>query len=93
MNALHSLVRKYSPEILFLSEIKSNKTEIRRIQDKLRFDKSVCVEAKGRAGGLALFCMGDADVKVKDMDEYFTDFHVCEEGGRTWRRCEARTSF
>lgn len=55
MNALQSLVRKYSSGFLFLSETKSTKKEIRRIQDRLRFDKSVCVEAITRAGGLALF--------------------------------------
>lgn len=55
INSLKSLVRKYSPEILFLSEIKSNKLEVRRIQEKLRYDRSDCVEANGRAGGLALF--------------------------------------
>lgn len=55
VSELLSLVRRYSPEILFLSETKSNKSEIRRIHDKLGFDNNMCVEAKGRAGGLDLF--------------------------------------
>lgn len=55
INALSYLVRKYSPEILFLRKTKSKKAEIRRLQEKLRFDRSICVEAVGRVGGLALF--------------------------------------
>lgn len=85
MSALYSLVRKYSPEILFLSETKSNKTEIRRAQDKLRFDHSVCVEATGRAGGLALFWMNEASVNINLMNEHIIDFHVRNDNMSSWR--------
>lgn len=43
------------------------------------------MEAKGRAGGLALFWGKEADVKVIAMDDHFIDFHVCVDGERTWR--------
>lgn len=35
------------------------KKKIRRVQEKLRFDKCACVEANGRSGGLAIFWMED----------------------------------
>ena len=49
VNSLFDLVRKYSPEVLFLSETKSSTSDIRKIQCKLLFDHSDCVEAVGKA--------------------------------------------
>lgn len=85
INALCSLVRKYSPEIVFLSERKSNKREIRRVQDRLRFDKSVCVEACGRARGLALFWMEELDISNVVLNDHYIDCTVSTEDGCSWR--------
>lgn len=85
VGALTSLVRKYSPEILFLSETKSNQSEIRRVQDKLGFDKSLCVEARGRAGGLALFWVKEVEVMERKVEDHFMDVFVRSDGGRKWR--------
>lgn len=85
INALSSLVRKYSPENLFLSETKSNKAEIRRIQEKFRFDRSTCVEATGRAGGVALFWMENIDFQILSMDSHHIDGTVSEDNGVQWR--------
>lgn len=85
INALNSLVRKYSPDVLFLSETKCNKSDICRVQSRLRFDKSVCVEAHGRAGGLALFWTGEVEVKIQGMDDHFIDVQIREDCGRSWR--------
>lgn len=80
INALQSLVRAHSPEILFISETKSNKKEIRRLQDR-----SICVEANGRAGGLALFWSDEVDVKVTGKCDHFIDCMVSGDGVSSWR--------
>ena len=43
INLLSDLERKYSHEMLFLSETKSNAFEIKRIQSKLHFSLSGCL--------------------------------------------------
>lgn len=81
INALHSLVRKITPMVVFLSETKSNKSEILRVKNKLRFDKMVCVEAVGRVDGLALFWDEEANIKILGMEDHFIDFQVgCDRG-------------
>lgn len=80
INALQSLVQKFSPEILFLSETKCNKKEIRRVQDRLRYDKGAWIEAAGRAGGIALFWTDEVEIQVKAKDDHFIDCIVSEDG-------------
>lgn len=43
------------------------------------------MEAKGRAGGIALFWLGDFDVNIMGMDDHFIDAQVNEGEGRAWR--------
>lgn len=85
INALHSLVRKFSPDVLFLSKTKSNASAIRKIQNKLQFAKSVCVEAKGRAGGLDLFWVEEVEVQILGMEDHYIDAQVRDDSGRSWR--------
>lgn len=76
---------EYTPEVLFLSETKSNHNDIRRIKDKLQFDKFICVEAHGRAGGLALFWIEDLGLRITNMDVHFIDCMVRRGDGKKWR--------
>lgn len=43
------------------------------------------METKGRAGGLALFWLGDITVNIKGKDDHFIDFLVSSEESRVWR--------
>lgn len=85
VNSLQSLVRKYSPEVLFLSETKSNSKEIQRLQNKLCFDKSVCFEAQGRAGGLVVFWKEDVELNIIETHEHYVDMHIWENRDLRWR--------
>lgn len=85
INSLHSLVRKYSPKLLFLSETKSTSSEIKLLQNKLNYDKSCCFEAIGKAGGLAVLWLDDIDVNVQGTDEHHIDIIVRSEGRIDWR--------
>lgn len=85
VHSLLSLVRKYSPSILFLSETKCNEAEIRRLKDKLNFGRCVWVEAVGRAGGLALFWEDDIDIRVSSLDSHRIDCMVHNGDGSIWK--------
>lgn len=57
-----------------------------REQEKLRFDKCVCVEAIGRSGGLAIFWMEELEVRIQSMDAHYIDCWIKEpDEGRSWR--------
>lgn len=71
--------------MFFFSVRQSNKSEVRRIQNRLQFDNSACVEAKGKAGDLAIFWIKEVEVELLGMEDHFTDVQLHEESGRSWR--------
>lgn len=85
VHALVSLVRKFSITVLFLCETKSNSSEVRRLKDRLGFDRHVCVEPIGRAGDLAFFLTEEVHARILTMDLHHIDCEVSNEGGQRWR--------
>lgn len=78
-------MRKYSPEVLFLCETKSKESEIRKVEEKLHFDKFSCIEANGRAGGLALFWLDKVNLRVIDQGSHFIDSLIGGPNGVLWQ--------
>ena len=64
VHELSRLVRKYKPQILFISETKRNKLEMEGIKIKLQFDCCFVVDCVGRGGGLALLWMIDTMIDI-----------------------------
>lgn len=85
VNSLFSLVRKFSLELLFLSETKGTSFDIKKVQHKLQFDKCFCVEAVGRSGGLGIFWNNDIEVRILGSGEHYIDVHIMCLEGRKWR--------
>jgi hypothetical protein len=68
VRALKALVCENSPDIVFLSETKSDVKKIEKIRLSLNFVDCFCVEAFGKAGGLALFWRKGVDLEVVYSD-------------------------
>ena len=66
--ALKALVSENSPDIVFLSETKSDVKKIEKIRLSLNFVDCLCVEAFGKAGGLALFWRKGVELEVVYSD-------------------------
>ena len=54
VHALHDMVRRWDPRIVFLLETKLRKRRMERVRDKLGFANGLVVPSRGRSGGLAL---------------------------------------
>uniref|UniRef100_A0A2N9ET81 Reverse transcriptase domain-containing protein n=2 Tax=Fagus sylvatica TaxID=28930 RepID=A0A2N9ET81_FAGSY len=71
VRALKALARDNSPDLVFLSETKSNVQKINKIRVSLNYVDSFCVESSGKAGGLALFWKQGVDFEV-----VYSDVHI-----------------
>lgn len=85
ISSLTDLVRKFSPLMLFISETKCSYSDIRRIQCKLCFEHSECVEAEGKAGGLPMFWSDDISVRVGVKNSHVMDAIIRDKYGVGWR--------
>ncbi|KAL2941349.1 Tryptophan synthase alpha chain [Bienertia sinuspersici] len=56
-----------------------------RIKRRLGFKNGVCVDARGRSGGLAMFWMEDVKVTLRKMGDRVIDVMVKGESNFTWR--------
>ena len=68
IRAIRELIRESYPDLVFLSETKLKSTSIDKIKSKLNFFDSYCVDAMGKAGGLALFWRMGVDLEVVFFD-------------------------
>ena len=62
---LRDLVRFYNPVIVFLCETKQKQRVMERLQWSLGFRYGVCVEGKGKGGGMALWWRDGVVVEVR----------------------------
>lgn len=65
MRALWSLCRSNKPDCLFIMETKGGRDKFSKMGQKLGFQNADFVEAKGAAGGLAIFWLNDTDLVVR----------------------------
>ena len=68
IRAISELIRESCPDLVFLSETKLKSDGIDKIKTKLNFFDSYCVDAMGKAGGLALFWRMGVDLEVVFSD-------------------------
>ena len=81
---LRDLIRSYDPAVVFLCETKQKQKSMERLQWSLGFRHGVCVEGKGKGGGLALWWRDGIDVSVRPWCQYYIDAKITTEEG-PWR--------
>jgi exonuclease III len=81
---LRDLIRSHNPEVVFLCETKQKKRAMEKIQWSLGFRHGVCVEGKGKGGGLGLWWRDGVDVTVRPWCQYYIDAQINSEAG-AWR--------
>jgi hypothetical protein len=83
---LLELWKAEAPDILFLSETKLDKEEMKRIDVLLDMPNMEVKNCVGRSGGLALLWKKDVSLVVNPgMLRYHIDAVITEEDGFTWR--------
>jgi exonuclease III len=85
VNALHTLVRKQGPKILFLMETKLDMKCFEYIHLQLGFSGCFVVLSLGRNGGLALLWKDDANVTISNFSQHHIDLNVSSADGKLWR--------
>ena len=78
INALRDYVRRWNPNLVFLSETKSKCRRMEKIKFKLGFTNGLCVPSKGRSGGLALFWSSDTKLEIKSYSNHHIDAIITE---------------
>ena len=84
MGELRDLIRSYNPTVFFLCETKQKEKTMKRVQWSLGFENGVCVDGKGKGGGLVLWWRDGIDVVAQPWCQYYLDAIVKTEEG-TWR--------
>ena len=69
IRAIKELICESCPDLVFLSETKLKSAGIDKIKAKLNLFDSYCVDAIGKAGGLALFWRMGVDLEVVFSDD------------------------
>ena len=83
---LRSLVRRWDPEVVFLSETKMTIAGMRKLKMKLGFVNGLYVQRKGRGGGLAMYWKKEVNLEIKSYSRHHIDAVVVEEeSGFKWR--------
>jgi hypothetical protein len=84
---VRDLIRSYNPAVVFLCETKQKKKIMDRLQWSLGFRHGVCVEGKGKGGGLALWWRGSCPplVSVFYRCKNFYGHWFVEVLGHLWR--------
>ena len=72
VKALHDLVWRWNPKIVFLMETKLKKNRMERIKNRIGFANGLIVSNVGRSGGIALLWTREINMEVIS----YTRFHV-----------------
>jgi hypothetical protein len=73
---LRDLVRSFNPVVVFLCETKPKKRYMEKLQWSMGFRHGVCVEGKGKGGGLALWWKDGVDVEVRSWCQFYIDAKI-----------------
>ena len=78
VRALHDLVQRWAPKIVFLSETKLRTKRMERIRDRIGFANGLFVPSFGRSGGLALLWTRETDLEIKSFGRFHIDAIITE---------------
>ena len=81
-----NLVRRWDPDVIFLTETKKKIAGMKKVKLKLGFVNGFYVQRQGRGGGLAMFWRKEVNLEIKSYSKYHIDVVVIEEAsGFKWR--------
>lgn len=85
VRGLLDLQKREDPDILFLSETKSDEKRMKHIRWLLGMKHMVVKECRGKSGGLALFWKEGIPVELHNYSKYHMDVEIVEDDGFKWR--------
>ena len=86
VRALHDMVRRWKPQIVFLMETKSKIKRMERIKNIIGFANGLTVPSSGRSGGLAMFWTREVNLDINSYSGNHIDAIVRESDGNfLWR--------
>ena len=78
IKALHVMVQRWKPDIVFLMETKSKVKHMERIKNRVGFANGLIVPSRGRSGGVALFWTSEINLEIKSFSRNYIDTFVRE---------------
>ncbi|KAK8473899.1 hypothetical protein V6N11_014368 [Hibiscus sabdariffa] len=84
VRALRNSIRKFQPDIVFLSETKQKKRYLEKIRMKMKLEQSFYVEPIGLAGGLSLWWSKDIQIKILGYRKHYIDAEIAVNGEPNW---------
>ena len=86
VRALHDIVQRWKPKIVFLMETKSKVKRMERIKNRVGFANGLIVPSQGKSGGVALFWTCDINLEIKSFSRNHIDAIVREaDNNFLWR--------
>uniref|UniRef100_A0A803PG50 CCHC-type domain-containing protein n=1 Tax=Cannabis sativa TaxID=3483 RepID=A0A803PG50_CANSA len=80
-----SLVKRWCPDLVFISESRLNKVRAENLRVALGFVGCFVVEAKGKSGGLVLMWSGNVNCNVLSFSSLHIDSFIRKEEDQGWR--------
>jgi hypothetical protein len=78
--------RRWTPDVLFLSETKMCKEKVEWLKWKLGMPNMICKDCDGKGGGLAMFWKNEVNLRlVGFVSKYHIDTEITESDGFKWR--------
>lgn len=73
VRALHGLIRKHRPSMIFLSKTEMKDHRIEGVKQRMGYSNGFNVTPIGRAGGLSLWWDNSITVQILDSSKHFID--------------------
>ncbi|CAN6725654.1 unnamed protein product [Malus baccata var. baccata] len=86
VRALHGLIRKYRPSMVFLSETKMKDHRIDGVRRIMGFKKGFNVPPVGRSGGLSIWWGEELEVNIQQSSKHVIDAWVRLVDDASWTR-------
>ena len=86
VRALHDIVQRWKPKIVFLMETKLKVKRMEKIKNRVGFANGLIVPSQGRSGGVALFWTREINLEIKSFSGNHIDAIVREaDNNSMWR--------
>ncbi|XP_042944769.1 uncharacterized protein LOC122278652 [Carya illinoinensis] len=84
IRALHDLVKKEGPDIMFLQETKVSSRIMDRVKYQVGLHNCLTVDCEGRSGGLSLLWRQEVELTIKSFSKHHIDAEVKDSDNKGW---------